>query len=196
MTGGRRERGVVQGVPSASLLRLNRHALPNILVVGGAPCERATAARTLHGQSRLHARAFCAMSATADPAGIERALLSWLGHDPGAAAPDCERGTLFIDDVAHLPVHVQRLLQLLARRLEDTPVDARLGPGPARLAAGCAMEPAEEVSHGRLLAGLHDSLEKLCIHLGILPRSVAAIGARGAAPASEGSAPRDRGRSA
>ncbi len=194
MMGARRERWEVQGVPSASLLRLNRHALPNILVVGGAPCERAAAVRMLHVRSRLHERPFCAMSATGDSAGIERALLGWLGHDAGLAAPDCERGTLFIDDVTQLPVRVQRLLQLLARRLEGTPVDARLGPGPARLAAGCAMEPAEEVSQGRLLTGLHDSLEKLCLHLGILTASVAGSRASAAVHAAEDRAHGSEGR--
>ena len=165
MTVARREERGVQGVPSASLLRLNRNTFSNVLVVGGAPEQRAALAGVLHRDGRLRDAQFCAVDAAQDRDRLYRSLLAWLGHDPGPAPLDCERGTLFVDDVAALPIDVQRLLIALARRLDGAPADSRRGPGPSRLAAGCGSEPAGEVMHGRLLAALHDSLDKLTVHL-------------------------------
>ena len=100
---------------------------------------------------------------------LEQALHFWLGHACSEPELRCHRGTLFVDDVAALPHALQRLLQRLARRMVGIPAQVRCGPGPARLAAGCALEPAKEVAHGRLLADLHDSLEKLCVQLVSVP---------------------------
>jgi len=166
MTVARREERGVQGEPSASLLRLSRSALTNILVVGGAPSERARIAGALHRDSRLSAQPFCVTGSGSYEGVLRHSLLCWLGHDPGVPPLACERGTLFVDDVCALPADIQRLLLALASRLDGVPAEARRGPGPARLAAGSREEPADAVEVGRLLAPLHDSLDKLTIHLG------------------------------
>ena len=135
-------------------------------MIGGTPGERATIAGALHRDSRLRAEAFCVTGAGRHEGLLRRSLLGWLGHDAGGAPLDCDRGTLFVDDVCALPQDIQRLLFALACRLESSPADARLGPGPARLAAGSGEEPVAAVAAGRLLPALHDSLDKVTIHLG------------------------------
>ena len=173
MTEARREERGAQGVPSASLLRLNRNALSNILVVGGAPAERAAIAGALHRDSRLRGNPFCVTGAGRYEGLLRRSLLSWLGHDASDPPLACERGTLFVDDVCALPADVQRLLLALASRLDGVPAEARKGPGPSRLAAGSFEEPAGQVARGRLLAELHDSLDKMTIHLDVPATSTA-----------------------
>lgn len=172
----RDERGVL-GVPSASLLRLNRHTLSNILVVGGAAAERSAIAGALHRYSRFRDRPFCVTRAGVYDGLLRRSLLSWLGHDASEPPLACERGTLFVDDACALPEDIQRLLLVLARRLDGVPADAREGPGPSRLAAGSRVEPAEEVVSGRFIAELHDSLDKMTVHLGP-PASPPVLGRR------------------
>jgi DNA-binding NtrC family response regulator len=176
MTVARREVGGGRGVPSASLLKLNRITLSNILVVGGTPAERAAIAGALHRDSRLRAHPFCVTGAGRYEGLLRRSLFSWLGHDASDPPLACEQGTLFVDDVCALPVDIQRLLLVLAGRLDGVSADARHGPGPARLAAGCSEEPVAEVGRGRLLATLHDSLDKMTIHLGTPDGSQAAAG--------------------
>lgn len=173
MTVARGEERGVQGVPSVSLLRLNRNTLSNILVVGGAPAERAAIAGALHRDSRLRRHPFCVVRAGRYDGPLRHALLCWLGHDAGDAPLACECGTLFVDDVCALPMDIQRLLLALASRLDGVSVEARQGPGPSRLAAGSSDEPVGEVGRGRLLAALHDSLDKMTIHLGT-PRGASA----------------------
>ena len=162
-----------RGVPSASLLRLNRHTLSNILVVGGAPAERAAIAGALHRDSRLRGNPFCVTGAGRYEGLLRRSLQSWLGHDVADPPLACERGTLFVDDVCALPADVQRLLLVLACRLDGVPAETRRGPGPSRLAAGSFEEPASEVARGRLLAALHDSLDKMTVHFSMQPTSTA-----------------------
>ena len=173
VTGARREERGAQGVPSASLLRLNRHLVPNVFVVGGDPSDRVAIVRALHRHSPIAAGPFCALASGGDATLLERALVSWLGHAEVPEPLACERGTLFIDDIAALPFTVQRLLDRWSRRVEGVPAAERRGRGPARLAAGSAIDPSEEVARGRLLPDLFDSLEKLSIHLGPAPRAVA-----------------------
>jgi DNA-binding NtrC family response regulator len=178
----------VQGVPSAPLLRLNRHALSNILVVGGAPAERSAIAGALHRDSRLHGRPFCVTHAGATEALLRQSLLSWLGHSASDPSLACERGTLFVDDVCGLPEDIQQLLLALACRLDGVPAESRTGPGPSRLAAGCPQEPLADVASGRLRPELHDCLDKLTVHLGTsaAPSNVAR-GARGGSHAPRAS---------
>ncbi|HEY6193706.1 MAG TPA: sigma 54-interacting transcriptional regulator [Candidatus Eisenbacteria bacterium] len=184
MTWVPREERRAQGAPSASLLRINRNALSNILVVGGAPTERAAIAGALHRDSRLRGHPFCVTASGSYEGLLRRSLLSWLGHDAGEAPLACDMGTLFVDDVCALPADVQRLLLALACRLDGVPAEGRKGPGPARLAAGSAEEPAAHVEAGRLLAALHDSLDKLTIHLGTSRSEQATLGDAGGAAAA------------
>src|ERR1043166_3159928 len=150
MTWASREERRAQGAPSASLLRINRNALSNILVVGGAPTERAAIAGALHRDSRLRGHAFCVTGSGSYEGLLRKSLLSWLGHDPGEAPLACDMGTLFVDDVCALPADIQRLLLSLACRLDGVPAEGRRGPGPARLAAGGGGEAARHVGGRRV----------------------------------------------
>lgn len=176
MTAARGEVRGCRGVPSASLLRLNRNTLSNILVVGGASAERAAIAGALHRDSRLRGNPFCVTGAGRYEGLLRRSLLSWLGHDASEPPLVCERGTLFVDDVCALPADVQQQLLALACRLDGVAAEARIGPGPSRLAAGSFEEPVDQVACGRLLAALHDSLDKMTIHLDVAATSTAGSG--------------------
>lgn len=165
MTVARREERGAQGVPSASLLRLNRNTLPNVLALGGAAADRRAIVLALHRASRLRELPFCAVDARTEQLVLHASLMRWLRHEEGPAPLACERGTLFMDEIQHLAHELQRLLLAYARRLEDLPPDARLGPGPARLAAGCRGDLAVHVLSGSFLAPLHDSLDKMCLDL-------------------------------
>jgi DNA-binding NtrC family response regulator len=174
-------------VPSASLLKLNRNTLSNILVVGGAPTERAAIAGALHRDSRLRAHPFCVTAAGRGEDPLRRALFCWLGHDTSDPPLACECGTLFVDDLCALPADIQRLLLELAGRLDGLPAEARTGPGPSRLAGGSREEPLGAVAAGRLLAALHDSLDKMTIRLprsGLEPRARGRSAGQGHASAS------------
>src|ERR1051325_11730087 len=168
MTWVPREERRAAGGPSASLLRINRNALSNILVVGGAPTERAAIAGALHRDSRLRGHPFCVTASGSYEGLLRRSLLSWLGHDA----------------VGALPADVQRLRLALACGRDGVRAEGRKGPGPARLAAGSAEEPAAHVEAGRLLAALHDSLDKLTIHLGTSRSEQATLGDAGGAAAA------------
>ncbi len=165
MTVTRREAWAIQGGPAPSLLRLNRNNIPNILVVGGDASGRRAMARSLHASSSLRELPFCALHAGRDHVLLRCAVLSWLGYGREAAPLACDRGMLFLDAIEQTPVDLQRLLFGLARRLTGLPWEQRLGPGPARIAAGCAGDPVELVEQGIFLAPLHDSLDKLLVRL-------------------------------
>jgi DNA-binding NtrC family response regulator len=170
------ERGA-QGVHSAHLLRRNKRAPANVIVQGGSESERVAAVRTLHSTSRLAGAPFCAAHGARDHDRLLRSLLSWLGQEDGPSPLDCEGGTLYVDDPGALSALAQRMLIDHCERSRD------LGPvppasnyassrrGPARIAAGSARDLRHDVSSGRLLPALHDTLDKLHLRLGISRRA-------------------------
>ncbi len=158
--------------PPASLLRLHRHSLSNVLVVGGTDIQRLDVARAFHRASPVRGGPFVAVDCAQDHATVWRALQLWLGSDePPAANPlaECECGTLFLDSIELLPQESQRLLLALTRRLELAWEGAASPRGPLRLAAGNADDLAEAVEQRRFSAALFDSLDKIRVGLRRVP---------------------------
>ncbi len=161
-----------QGAPSAYLHRLHRDLLANILVSGGCEGDRVEAVRVLHGRSCLWLAPFQATHGARDHDRLLCSLHGWLGQDDVEPSLDCAGGTLFVDDPGGLPMFVQRLLLAYAERLEGRPVSELDGVGPARLAVGGPDDLLADVASGRLLASLHDTLDKLRVPLKGVRRAV------------------------
>jgi len=162
--------------PPAQLLRLHRHSLSNLVVQGGTEAERLAIARAFHRASPLRRGAFLAIDCARDQPRLHRALQSWLAPEGAPPGPqeDRECGTLFLDSVACLSPETQRLLLVLACRMQSGPQESRTGPGPFRLSVGSAESLGEAVEERRFSGALYDLLDKIRIDLGQMPRRGAA----------------------
>ena len=158
-----------QPSPSAHLIRLHRHSLTNVLVIGGTAARREQVARSFHRESPLRGGAFAGVDCTLDEENLRIALLEWVG--PAAEEPavnplsTAEHGTLFLDSVDRLPLETQRLLLALARRLLGEPSPNADAPCPGRLVVGNPRPLVAAVSEGRFLAPLYDALDKVRVEL-------------------------------
>jgi len=154
--------------PPARLLRLHRHSLSNLLVIGGTPEERLTVARTFHRTGPLGRCTFLAVDCGRDEARLCRALQYWLVPDgtPPASSAEVGCGTLYLDSIGCLSVRAQDLLLRLARRLQCGPHETRSGPGPLRLAAANAGTLDDAVAERRFSGALYDCLDKIRVELG------------------------------
>lgn len=159
--------------PPASLLRLHRHSLSNLVVLGGSEAQRLAAARAFHCASPARGGPFVALDCAREEARLRHALQLWLISDgaPAARNPlrECERGTLYLDAVEHLSDETQRLLLALTRRLEEDRQGAGPASGPLRLAVGNVEDLAEAVEQRRFSSALYDGLDKIRVRLGRVP---------------------------
>jgi len=147
------------------LIRLHRHSLFHLLLVGGTSAERERLAFAFHRGSPLERGPFVVLDATRD----EERLRCALEH--ALSAVTCERldnplresegGTLFLDRVSHLALATQHgLLRVLA----GLPA-AVTGPCFSRLAVGCDERPEDAAAGGRLHPALFDMLDKIRVEL-------------------------------
>ena len=161
-------RGAVAGLP-APLLRLHRHSRANVLVLGGTRTRRLAIARALHLRGPLAREAFLAVDCARDEARLARALENWLlaasNVEGGEPDPAGQAGTLFLDSVAELSSATQRLLLMLAHRLQGQPADTAVN-GPARLMAGERAGLVRAAERGRFSGALLDHLDKIRVDLG------------------------------
>ena len=151
--------------PPASLDR-ERKGLTNVLVVGGTAARREQVARAFHRESPLRDGPFVCVDCSREEDRLRAALQGWMR--PGEALNPyraAERGTLYLDSVAHLSADTQSLLLALARRLLGQPVDAPEPGCAARLVVGNPTELGEAVSGGRFMAALCDALDKVRVQL-------------------------------
>lgn len=164
------ERGE-SNLPPAQLIRLHRHSLTNVLIVGGTAARRDQVARAFHRESPLRAGAFVSVDCEREEDRLQAALQEWTGaararEDPGMNPfRAAEQGTLYLDSVEHLPPEAQRLLLALARRLLGDPVGAPEGPCAGRLVVGNPRGLADAVAEGTFLASLYDAIDKVRVEL-------------------------------
>jgi DNA-binding NtrC family response regulator len=174
----RRRHAIVGSAPEVQLAQeVVRRAAPTkatVLVVGETGTGREVVAQAIHDLSPRRDRPFVRASCAA----LSEALLEieLFGHEPGAFAEALARsegrfeqadgGTLFLDDVAHLPPAAQvRLLRVLQQgELE------RVGGREAlrvdvRLVAASTRELAEEVRVGRFRDDLYYRLNVVSVTL-------------------------------
>jgi DNA-binding NtrC family response regulator len=164
--------------PPAHLLRLHRHSLASVLVQGGTERQRVEAALAFHEASPLRGTPFLVLDCVRGESRLSRALQSWLicESDPATVDPlrESDGGTLFLDEITNLTPSTQRLLVMLARRLDGGPAHDRRAAGPARLAAGSSEDVGEAVQRNRFSSALLDSLDKIRVELGRAGRRGAA----------------------
>ena len=164
--------------PPARLLRLHRHSLASLLVLGGTEIQRAQVAAAFHAASPLRRAPFLVLDCAREEARLAQGLQRWLIRDAVPAGPDPLResdgGTLFLDEPACLSEPTQRMLLMLVRRLSGAGHDERGTAGPVRLAAGSSEDPAVTACRTRFVGALFDCLDKIRVDLGRAGRRGAA----------------------
>jgi DNA-binding NtrC family response regulator len=147
------------------LIRLHRHSLFHLLLVGGAAGEREGLALSFHFGSPLRRGPFVRLDAGRDEDRLRCAL------EHALSAVTCERldnplresegGTLYLDRVSRLSPATQHVL---LRVLASLPA-AVTGPCFSRLAVG-SDEPLEDAAAaGRFHPALFDILDKIRVEL-------------------------------
>ncbi len=155
---------------AAHLLRLHRHSLINLLVLGGTAEDRERVAMQFHGESPLRTGPFLALDCEKEQGHLATSLQFWLARSSRAARDNplraAARGTLFLNSIECLSRSTQRLLLMFA----DRSASARQDPGDAdwagRLTVGSAEDLAIAVADDRFLAALYDHLDKIRVELG------------------------------
>src|SRR5262249_10331377 len=108
---------------------------------------------------------------------LRAALEFWLGGAGRRTVPNplwpAERGTLFLDSVAHLPLGTQQLLVLLTNRCSALS-SGQGGDWICRLAVGSDEDPWDFVAGGRFLGNLADGLDKIRVEMDSLRQGGAA----------------------
>ncbi|MCC6651238.1 MAG: sigma 54-interacting transcriptional regulator [Candidatus Eisenbacteria bacterium] len=159
-------RGAVVGLP-ASLLRLHRHGRSNVLVTGGTRAQRLLVVREFHRASPIAREPIVMMDCLKDERALTESLEQWLlagstgGRPEGSAV-----GTLYLDSITSLDAVSQRLLLMLAHRLQGFEHGER-PPGPQRIMAGDRSRLVRAARTGRLSATLLDHLDKVRVELAL-----------------------------
>jgi len=155
-----RARGAPTASPSEQLLSIHRRSLTPVLILGGGAADRAQLARAFHRESPHRAGAFVRVDCIGEQAGFAAALQDYLlaGESAtGNVVHETEAGTLFLDSVACLAPHTQRLLLELVSRSP--------GAWNGRVIVGSLVDLASEVDSGHFLGELFDCLDKLRVQL-------------------------------
>ena len=153
--------------PFFRLIRLHRHSLSHLLLVGGMAGERERLACAFHRGSLLRRGPFVHLDGGRDEDRLRRALESALSavlcERPGNPLRESEGGTLFLDRVSRLSIPTQHVLLRLLGSLPSAPGATQ--PCFGRLAAG-SDEPLEgATAAGRFLPALFDILDKIRVEL-------------------------------
>jgi DNA-binding NtrC family response regulator len=157
-----------QAPAHSRLIRLHRHSLFHLLLVGGAAGERERLAFAFHLGSPLKCGPFVRLEAERDEdrlrCALEHALSAVTCERPDNPLRESEGGTLFLDRVSHLSLATQHVL---LRVLASLPAAAAAATWPcfSRLAVG-SDEPLEDAAAaGRFHPALFDILDKIRVEL-------------------------------
>lgn len=172
--GGIRARRRDAAAPGAvRLLRLHRHSLAHLLVVGGTCQDRLDVVRSFHEASPARGGPLVLVDCAREEHRLRRALQAWLAPDMVPLADDPVRsartGTLFLDELDCLAPATQRLLLMLARWVGEEPGSWR---GPRRLAVGSGADLDAAVRRGAFSRALQDCLDKVRVELPCAPREM------------------------
>ena len=157
-------RGGQSSRPPAELLKLHRHSLTTLLVIGGQAVERRAVALSFHRASPVVKGPFVWVDCRHEEARLRsslQALMADAAPDPG---PDPVRaawsGTLFLDQIDALSKECQQLLLWFAQHTLGGSIGAESG-WPVRLAAGVEHDP-DVLS---FLPELRDEVDKIRVDL-------------------------------
>ncbi len=155
--------------PLAGLIRLHRHSVSNLLVLGGSAMDRVRVATAFHRQSALRLGPFvvrrCDRKHQQIHAALQRSLSVHDREHEGDPLRVSEGGMLFLDHVECLPPETQRLFLGFLRGLSPARGNGASPSWFGRLAVGSAVDLALEVDCLRFLAPLYDCLDKIRIEL-------------------------------
>jgi len=174
------ERDIGQGVVGLpaplgdALIRLHRHSLSHLMLVGGTAGQRERLALAFHRGSPLRRGPFVGLEAGRDEdrlrCALEHALSSVTCERLDNPLRESEGGTLFLDRITRLSLPTQHVML----RVLGSPPAAASGPCFGRLAVG-SDEPLEDAAAaGRFHPSLLDILDKIRVDL----RSPGLAGAR------------------
>ncbi len=145
-----------------------------VLLHGEPGTRKALFAREIHARSPRYDQPFLTFSCAATPeAAMESAMF---GHEPKAgsgagslqigALERASRGTLLLDEVSELRLHVQgKLLRALQERRVQRLGGTHQSPIDARVIATTNRDLASEVAAGRFMRELHDHLSVASIRI-------------------------------
>jgi DNA-binding NtrC family response regulator len=157
-------RGGQMAQPPAELIKLHRHSLTTLLVIGGQAMERRAVAISFHRSSDVARGPFVAVDCRRDEARLRAALQALLADAAPDPGPDPVRaawsGTLFLDEVSALSADCQRLLAWFAQHTLEGSVGAEDG-WPVRLAVGVTGDP-DVLS---FIPELRDEVDKIRVDL-------------------------------
>ena len=155
---------------SAGLLRLHRHSLMHVMVLGGTAEEREQVAFEFHRESPLRLGPFVVVDCVREESRLLGALECWMAQVSRAQSGNplraAARGTLYLDSIDEMSHRIQRALLTFADRfgcVDEGPDDAEWA---GRLIVGSAADPAHAVAEGRFLAALYDHLDKIRVEMG------------------------------
>lgn len=146
----------------AGLVRLHRHSLVNVLVIGCDADRRAACAAAFHAASPLRSGPLIHVDCAAEGALAHRALEAWSLRSAGPRVHPlwaAARGSLAFDRITRLAPASQRLLHELLCR--DRGRDGSPFPGCGRLIAMSEEPPERAVERGEFSAALLDCLDKV-----------------------------------
>jgi len=159
-----------QSMAPALLVRSHRHDLFNVLIRGGTAEQRLNVAHAFHRESELRLGPFVCVDCVRDQHRLLGALHARLSATLAAPCGDplgaAENGTLFLDHVAGLGRHTQKVLLAFTRRSLGVRAVASGGESWAgRLIVGNAEPLAAAVASGAFLSPLYDALDKVRVEL-------------------------------
>ena len=156
-------------MPPAQLVRLHRHSVVTVLVIGGDPARRCGIAQLFHRESALRGGPFVKIDCSTEEERLRLALQAWLSpactERAISAVRAADRGTLFLDGVESLSRDAQRQLLEWTRRSSDSPFGGEGVQWLGRLVAGSDEPLAPRVARGSFLRELYDVIDKVRVEL-------------------------------
>lgn len=150
--------------PPAELLKLHRHSLTTLLVIGGQAVERRAVALSFHKTSPVFRGPFVVVDCRQEEARLRSSIQAFIADAAPDPGPDPIRaawsGTLFLDQIEALSSECQRLLLWFAQHTLGGSIGAESG-WPVRLAAGVP----HGTDSGGFLPELQDEIDKIRVDL-------------------------------
>lgn len=146
----------------------------NLLITGESGTGKEMVAKVCHSEGARHKYPFSALNCAAIPETLLESEL--FGHEKGAFTGAFQRkegvfeqthgGTIFLDEIGELPLHLQAKLLRVIQEREVVPIGShRRKPVDVRIIAATNRNLAEEVSKGAFREDLYYRLNVIPVHV-------------------------------